>query len=1027
MDLENEKNDLVSPTTEKSVPVENMNSAQPQQYASAATSKAFSGPDANERANSAACNNAIDSKKQPNCVTAPAPSVSKRVLASSQISQVGPTKGCKRPHSTIFRVSPYTRHGSVSQTQDASGSDNSPSNTNNRGLSNTNGNNNGGSGKCGSKTSNHCTQSAICQRGRSLISAPTACLRALTGVGRPQAPSQNVGAGITNTHGDVNEDTSATLGSGGSPTIITSPGTVGSLPLSRSAQCHTVGSPARHPLGNQLPLQDPRFTQTSRSPELVTNTQGPANTGATDAYGQDAQNSKDLSFSRYSEIAAIPPCLASSDLTSDGNNNTLFSLKGGRKQKTSYGPAHISSKKKGANLSDIRADLCCPICMSLITSAFMTTCGHTFCYECINRHLQVKQCCPTCQQHLTKENIYPNFLLSKFLGNYHDLDTLSAGNRSNSLHKVREVLMKDDSIDTDDIDQLLKLLCTKRALLTQQEKRSDMQMLRYFLTMARSRKQNEIDGLNQQLSVIESHLKHVSRNVSDLADINQSNPKTRIPESEGGEGGSLAECGAQVPNCPTAAAAGNPGGCGGHSPGHECPHPKRQAVPQLSEIENLQIQKIDMESSVQARRINDYYDDLEGLYFENGTRRSGKESLEDIQGFMETLSRFSRYTRYKPVATLRYGEQSSSAAIVASIEFDRDEEYFAVAGVTRKIKIYDYNNILEQTQMWTQSAQPKNAWYRSYCAQNHPSGGNGGNSGSGASSEDSQEMNQTDISRAIHHMPHYPAAEISNNSKISCLSFNSYIKSQLSCSDYDGVVSLWDVNTQTMTTQFDEHDKRCWSLDFSKIDPTRLCSGSDDGRVKVWITNRRNSVMTLDGKANVCCVRFSPTNSNIISFGSADHKIHCYDLRQPRIPVHILKGHRRAVSYTRFLNNNQIVSASTDNTLKLWDLTTQTCTRTYVGHVNEKNFVGLTILNDEWISCGSENNMLYTYHRNIKRPIVVHKFGSNSQLASDLGGSGETVAEADPSLFVSAVCWKQKSNTMLAANSQGIIKILEME
>ncbi|KAJ2346762.1 hypothetical protein IWW50_005555, partial [Coemansia erecta] len=269
-------------------------------------------------------------------------------------------------------------------------------------------------------------------------------------------------------------------------------------------------------------------------------------------------------------------------------------------------------------------------------------------------------------------------------------------------------------------------------------------------------------------------------------------------------------------------------------------------------------------------------------------------------------------------------------------------------------------------------------------------------------------------------MMQYPAAEYTNRSKISCLSFNPYIKAQLACSDYDGTVSLWDVNAGTPTMSLGEHEKRAWSLDFSHVDPTRLCSGSDDGKVKVWTTNRRSSVMTIEGKANVCCVRFNPLHGNILSFGSADHNVHCFDLRSPKQPLCVLRGHRKAVSYTRFLNPDEIISASTDSSLKLWNMRTQECVRTYTGHSNEKNFVGLTTSGGEWIACGSENNTMYAYYRNLSHPAVTHRFGNCNPV------TGIEQPEDDPSLFVSAVCWKNKTNTVLSANSQGIIKVLEM-
>lgn len=31
--------------------------------------------------------------------------------------------------------------------------------------------------------------------------------------------------------------------------------------------------------------------------------------------------------------------------------------------------------------------------------------------------------------------------------------------------------------------------------------------------------------------------------------------------------------------------------------------------------------------------------------------------------------------------------------------------------------------------------------------------------------------------------------------------------------------------------EYEEHEKRAWSVDFSRTDPTMLVSGSDDGKV----------------------------------------------------------------------------------------------------------------------------------------------------------------------------------------------------
>ena len=58
-------------------------------------------------------------------------------------------------------------------------------------------------------------------------------------------------------------------------------------------------------------------------------------------------------------------------------------------------------------------ELLCPICMALIKDAFLTACGHSFCYMCIVTHLTHKSDCPCCSNYLTKAQLYPNFLLDK--------------------------------------------------------------------------------------------------------------------------------------------------------------------------------------------------------------------------------------------------------------------------------------------------------------------------------------------------------------------------------------------------------------------------------------------------------------------------------------------------------------------------------------------------------------------------------------------------------------------------------------
>uniref|UniRef100_A0A6N2JZ64 Uncharacterized protein n=1 Tax=Salix viminalis TaxID=40686 RepID=A0A6N2JZ64_SALVM len=162
------------------------------------------------------------------------------------------------------------------------------------------------------------------------------------------------------------------------------------------------------------------------------------------------------------------------------------------------------------------------------------------------------------------------------------------------------------------------------------------------------------------------------------------------------------------------------------------------------------------------------------------------------------------------------------------------------------------------------------------------------------------------------------------------------------------------------------------------------------------------------------------------AFGSADYRTYCYDLRNIRAPWCVLAGHNKAVSYVKFLDSETLVTASTDNSLKIWDLnktspsspSTSACSLTLGGHTNEKNFVGLSVAND-YITCGSETNEVFAYHRSLPMPITSHKFGSIDPI------SGKETDD-DNGLSVSSVCWRGKSDMVVASNSSGCVKVLQM-
>lgn len=92
----------------------------------------------------------------------------------------------------------------------------------------------------------------------------------------------------------------------------------------------------------------------------------------------------------------------------------------------------------------------------------------------------------------------------------------------------------------------------------------------------------------------------------------------------------------------------------------------------------------------------------------------------------------------------------------------------------------------------------------------------------------------------------------------------------------------------------------------------------------------------------MCSVQFPPDSAHSVAIGSADHRVYCYDLRNLKVPSCTLIGHTKTVSYVKYLDSSTIVSASTDSSLKLWDLSTSMSrvvdnpVQTFTGHTNVK-------------------------------------------------------------------------------------------
>ncbi|CAM5106621.1 unnamed protein product [Natator depressus] len=197
--------------------------------------------------------------------------------------------------------------------------------------------------------------------------------------------------------------------------------------------------------------------------------------------------------------------------------------------------------------------------------------------------------------------------------------------------------------------------------------------------------------------------------------------------------------------------------------------------------------------------------------------------------------------------------------------------------------------------------------------------------------------------------------------------------SMLFSASTDKTVAVWDSETGERVKRLKGHTSFVNSCYPARRGPQLVCTGSDDGTVKLWDIRKKAAVQTFQNTYQVLAVTFNDTSDQIIS-GGIDNDIKVWDLRQNKL-TYTMRGHADSVTGVSLSSEGSyLLSNAMDNTVRIWDVRPfapkERCVKIFQGNVHnfEKNLLRCSWSPDgSKIAGGSADRFVYVWDTTSRR------------------------------------------------------------
>ncbi len=192
---------------------------------------------------------------------------------------------------------------------------------------------------------------------------------------------------------------------------------------------------------------------------------------------------------------------------------------------------------------------------------------------------------------------------------------------------------------------------------------------------------------------------------------------------------------------------------------------------------------------------------------------------------------------------------------------------------------------------------------------------------------------------------------------------------------FDLTVKIWNISNSsswTLIRTYTNHTQAVFGLEW--INEDTIASGSDDKTIKIWSISTGQTKLSTNTAAKVYSLKLL---NDSFACGLGNGNINIYDINNNGSLISTLSGHIEWSFVSDMIQINffgLLASSSSDGTIRIWDLITNTIKFNLTGHT--QTVYGLKLVSSELLASGSLDNTIKLWNitdRQLIRNLSDHK------------------------------------------------------